>query len=935
MNEVEYQPLATNVIPNGDFDLYNENNEPLYMDEYGSGYRNYTVNYDGDQNSGLYSHKIELQGHQFSASSSFSRYLGSISPSITLDEDIDITFSVKLSYPSINFGQTYLRVELYNQVESSYHTIYDYLSYSSLSSSSSNYVYIGNNVTLDTWTTISLDVTQIFIDNFGGSTLANERLTNIQFYANSYQNAPEITTILFDDITVSNSSAYNYTPEGDFESSYTTWNYGGITEPSYIKVDHPNGETILNMTNKVTDTDSTSNSGISDYNYNYYDMYFMEENMGTLSFDYKYDNTSYGGNQYSYFYIGFRNDTFEFYTYYYLARVNYGLSGNSSSSGYRQVTFDYSGKYNSWEHFEIDLYQLLEEYNMSNLGLYYAELYSYTYGAINESSSLYIDNYQLISNPIQDSSFEENWMSTKTNPLLTWRRSGSYPNYNISDDSHSGSTGLRISLDASSSTYLYKNILLNIEKNYFTDFWTKLTSSNFESYSYAYIRLYLNDSHSVYYVSGYDPTYTYTNSSTVAYYLISEANQENIWINIRRNVYNDLTEAFGIYESLNRIYIGGDTSAAGSFTSLFDDINFIEDRDGPSISGVNIRATTNYNDVVEVEFMINDDLSETLNASLYYHNGISWNSVLAVREGLYYVAFIPEQKYNTVVSYYIKAFDIHGNFAIDDNSGSNYQFVVGDNISPIIELVTPYNHTVVTGNITILANSYDAGSNISLVEYYFDGLLLDYTVSSPFTKILNTREYDNGTHEIFAIAYDSENNTAVSDKIIIEINNDKSAPIISDILINPRSPTSGANISLYVSIEDASEIIRVSLFTKINDGSWIESPMEKFGNLYSYNLDPIFEGNSLYYYIVAEDEFANSVSKGSSLSPFSYSLDPLVPLDTDSGSNDTQNLIEELIEQATELFNDNQFYFGMGSVVSLAIVYQILKFSIKRKKAKK
>ena len=174
---------------------------------------------------------------------------------------------------------------------------------------------------------------------------------------------------------------------------------------------------------------------------------------------------------------------------------------------------------------------------------------------------------------------------------------------------------------------------------------------------------------------------------------------------------------------------------------------------------------------------------------------------------------------------------------IFDNLGSDtlYNLSVGDNIPPVINLISPLdnNTTVNNKNITFFYNVTDI-SNISNCSLYVDGLvnITDFNVSNSvsqnFSYVLNNGVYDwtVGCYDIvgnFGIASNFSINVSVYNPVISNFS------IINPIALNPGINTSVNCSFLVTDLNNESDIISVN--TTFSAFGALDNP----NNFYSNN----------------------------------------------------------------------------------------------------
>lgn len=99
-----------------------------------------------------------------------------------------------------------------------------------------------------------------------------------------------------------------------------------------------------------------------------------------------------------------------------------------------------------------------------------------------------------------------------------------------------------------------------------------------------------------------------------------------------------------------------------------------------------------------------------------------------------------------------------GNVAFDDfDAGS----ATNDITAPTLSISIPTGGQNLSERITIGVNAADA-SGIAKVEYYLDGRLVGSTTKSPFDWSIDTRNWNNGSHQLSVRAYDAGGNVSIA-----------------------------------------------------------------------------------------------------------------------------------------------------------------------------
>ncbi|MFT3713746.1 MAG: Ig-like domain-containing protein [Archangium sp.] len=131
---------------------------------------------------------------------------------------------------------------------------------------------------------------------------------------------------------------------------------------------------------------------------------------------------------------------------------------------------------------------------------------------------------------------------------------------------------------------------------------------------------------------------------------------------------------------------------------------------------------------------------------------------------------------------------------------------------PAVSITAPASNAVVSGQVTVSANATDNVA-VSIVYFYLDAsTYLGSSTTPPYSMNWNTASTTNGTHGIFARAYDSSNNSAWSDTILVTVNNaDTTAPSVA--FTNPASgATLYGTVTVTATASDNNAVTRVELY---------------------------------------------------------------------------------------------------------------------------
>lgn len=170
---------------------------------------------------------------------------------------------------------------------------------------------------------------------------------------------------------------------------------------------------------------------------------------------------------------------------------------------------------------------------------------------------------------------------------------------------------------------------------------------------------------------------------------------------------------------------------------------------------------------------------------------------------------------------------------VPDDASKGDNCVNSDTTLPSVTLTSPANGATITGTNTALQATATDDVGVTKVEFYMDGNLLGSDTSSPYSFGLNTTLYTNGTHNIWAQAYDAAGNTRSTAQNSITINNpvpDTTNPQVSITSPLNNSSVSGT-INVTASASDNVGVTKVEVFVdSVLKATLTSSP-------YTYQLD--------------------------------------------------------------------------------------------------
>ncbi|GMU06721.1 hypothetical protein ASNO1_29740 [Corallococcus caeni] len=220
---------------------------------------------------------------------------------------------------------------------------------------------------------------------------------------------------------------------------------------------------------------------------------------------------------------------------------------------------------------------------------------------------------------------------------------------------------------------------------------------------------------------------------------------------------------------------------------------------GSTLTGnatVSVNAADNFG-VTKVELRVDGVLASTSTLSPY---SLTWDT-LGVVNGSHVLTAV--------------AYDLAGNTA---TSAPVTVTTSNDLTPPVVSVSVPTEGAIVRGTVTLSASATD---NVAVrkVEFYVDGTLRFSTLSPPYSYAWSSLGTANGSHTVFAKAYDANNNVGTSPTVSFTTDNDMTPPTVA-----LTAPTAGAvltgTVTLSATATDASGIQRVDFYV---DGGRVSS----------------------------------------------------------------------------------------------------------------
>ncbi|MHA1126577.1 MAG: hypothetical protein ACTSO7_16375 [Candidatus Heimdallarchaeota archaeon] len=770
--------VQTNVFVDGDCEIADSDGEPSGFSGGGSGHSVANFSYQDEVHTGTYGGYMSTLGSpQYNNYFYRYRYLLNIPERSYLDEDIQLDFwyNAKANPDFARGSEMYFQIRFSTNF-GNYYIVYYLSRVSGLPSNSSSTAYYDIRGSLNTWTNVVRNVTEDFDQVFGGGPDLSLSYVNY-FYLRqmSVFNPSGKNVLLVDDMILTNTTGFDYfSDNGDFEDGDSWPWYNTATGEGTVFLtedDYTRGTSAMNIT-----IDNPYYGQSNTYAYAEGDLYYGWSTMPkgycvekpgdlTINFDWKYNDTPGGvGAQFSYFYVYGYNSTFTSTFYFMLGDQNdLILFSNSTGVNYGNyyMKADDFGSRDSWNEFTLDYYTLLADIGLTNQIPYrvgfHLEIQSVDYSR----AQLLVDDFQVVTYPAGDPGFEGNFQYSTNDPILLWV-TPNYHNYvNITSDAHSGNYAANLTAYTGlANTYCYRKTNLPVTPNVYTDFsWRLDKMTAVSGLAYSTIRLELNETKTIVYVLGSNDYYTPTNTSNTCYYFVENYNQTGTWNNLIRDLYVDIIQAFGstnyYVTEIELITYASGTEVA---STIFDDINFITDVEGPIITNLDQTPDpVEYGEAVTINADVEDNTGLNSIELFYRHAPNPFTAIPMTFNGVTYEAVIPAADYGTDVYYYIYATDI---YAHESTSGAPVHYIVEDATDPILDVEAPFVIDYLSGDgILFNITAEDTGSGLNTFEISVDSVVVFDELISSYTFILNTTDYENGEHEIMFYLEDNAGNS--------------------------------------------------------------------------------------------------------------------------------------------------------------------------------
>ncbi|MGY5881915.1 MAG: Ig-like domain-containing protein, partial [Candidatus Thorarchaeota archaeon] len=767
---VSQGPLRMNVVPNPSFEDWDApNSGPDDWDTRSSGYTYGDPTYTGSIKHGNYAGFVESQaGTNMPASSPLIAQ-----PDTTQFPYLRHGLSLSLDWytianPNLIDGARLFVMLWTRNTTGNYRTMNYYLSIrsGSYTNSSDTCNYILND-TIGSWHTFDRNITEDYIAAFGLSDFSNTTyITDFYFYASTPTGSTDLMQAVVDDVSMYNSSYSGWIVNGDFEMG---------TDSDWTV--YCNSLTTISQSTDFTDDSHSLNMSIIGIGggytrleryYQYWERFVaLEPESNILSWDWKYSDTDGAGlNQWSYLRISFGNASI-YDLNIYMGRGNDYMGSNFSDEvSIRAPGF---GNRDTWQHSEIDLYEVANEigfYNLTISTIRFETSYSGTFP--DATLEVLIDNLKMVTHPLANPTFEYLDPYGYYDPFLGWWRNSNNGEVTQSTVAHNGLYSANVTIEDGTDGIYRHDLNFKFDPALFIDFWWRLEDIQEGGSTYARIDFEFLEggggNRHISYVLGKSSTHATDNDTTWKYILVDGFNQTGTWTRLFRNITADIENTYLTSAddwTTYQITVAASAPAGMRTSLLVDDLHFI-DATPPIVSAVTVESTPVYYAETYIRTITSDVRPGVSQVMINYTSTgwISWNTIIGVyNESDWYDVYIPARPYGLVVEFYVIVTDGCGLQTIDDNSGSFYSYTVGDDIEPTLTIDNPANNTAQEGLLAITATAEDFATGIEYVSFNIDssGPISDYTY--PYSQNWNLDDASLGLHFIIITAYDNAGNS--------------------------------------------------------------------------------------------------------------------------------------------------------------------------------
>ncbi len=218
-------------------------------------------------------------------------------------------------------------------------------------------------------------------------------------------------------------------------------------------------------------------------------------------------------------------------------------------------------------------------------------------------------------------------------------------------------------------------------------------------------------------------------------------------------------------------------------------------------------------------------------------SGTSFSSPIAAGLGALILSVNPNLSNSQVVDIIKQNGDDLGTVGFDEYFGNGrinvYKSLVAastavpqtDTVAPTASMGSPASGSSVSGAVQVNVTAQD-NVGVAKVDLYVDGALFATDTSAPYSFSWDTTAYADGSHDLYAVAYDAAGNTGTSSHSSVSVNNipDTAPPQIA--IITPASGSKvGSKATVKAAASDNKGVVKMELYidsslkTTVNSGS--------------------------------------------------------------------------------------------------------------------
>ncbi|MBN2228372.1 MAG: hypothetical protein JW779_02190, partial [Candidatus Thorarchaeota archaeon] len=585
-NPVDIPRVADEVDAAGNM-LINVNENPSFEDWTGSGpasydwasataYREADFAYSGSGVTGNYGLLIESESSSTTDGGGYvSRQIPS-SPSPLVEPGISLSFdwNVLENQAYDGGGRTFIIVSTYDGV-SKYRNINYILSGNNPIGNYTSDAYFYLNDTLDEWHSFSRSITDDYIAVWGAGDLSSSQyVAYVQLKTYASAGVYGIISVAFDNIVLTDGSYSSWIANGDFETgTQSPWD---ASRSSRAYLEQSTDSTHETYSLNMSIPEITAGSGnVNTYKEFDYPGGFFASSPGMMYFDidWKYNDTPSASHQSGRLTLWTRNTTSSYWLSIYFGTMDNTLNALSNYTSQYFFKMPGFGTKDIWQYTRIDIYDYLSSAGFSNVSLYQVE-FAIQNSAPGASVFLLLDDFQIITYPLGDPGFEEDWYQDAVTPFAGWDDyNGGPTNILRSTDAYQGNYACKLTGVYQNTVGVYRDEDIPVNRNDLTNFSWRIDTIGNDN-AWAIVRVLFTDSHYFNYLLGGGSSQPFGNASASCTFYVESFNNTGTWNLLQRNLTADYEAAFGSSANLviDQLVLRMSVGTNGGLTILFDEM---------------------------------------------------------------------------------------------------------------------------------------------------------------------------------------------------------------------------------------------------------------------------------------------------------------------------------------------------------------------------